>query len=202
MVDVIVKIGRLDKAASQPPLLPLPIVITSSSNQPTMPMVQPFHQILSPTTARLPKLEVTLFIRENVLGWLFQISHFFVYHQVSEEKKLSIAAFYMFGQALQWYNWMCMMTQLMTWENFVKKIEVKIRPSTFVNHEAQLFMLQKTSMVINYLSDFKCLSTRIYGLSSQSLLNCFMSGLRDNILWDVSAETPIATQGNGNGETH
>lgn len=50
-----------------------------------------------------------------------------------------------------------------------------------MNHEARLYKLKQHSTVTSYMSEFECLSTRIVGLRPSSLLNCFLSGLRDDI---------------------
>lgn len=56
-----------------------------------------------------------------------------------------------------------------------------MEPSSFVNHKASLFKLKQSSTLSAYLQDFECLSTRVTNLNQQSLLNCFLSGLWDEI---------------------
>lgn len=131
--------------------------------------------------ARLPKMEVPLFSGENVLSWIFQIEHFFDHHITPEDQKIDIAAFYMTGTALQWFHWLTSTNQLTTWTAFVRQAEIRFGPSKFINHEARLFKIKQHSSVTAYLTNFECLSTKVIGLSQTSLLNCFLSGLRDDI---------------------
>ncbi|MCI75985.1 hypothetical protein A2U01_0097254, partial [Trifolium medium] len=46
------------------------------------------------------KLDVPKFDGTDAMGWIFKISQFFDYHQTPEEERLTIASFYMEGQAL------------------------------------------------------------------------------------------------------
>lgn len=125
-----------------------------------------------------------------MLSWICQIEHFFTFHQILPEQKIDIAAFYMTGDALQWFHWLCATQQLSTWEVFARQAELRFGPSTFINHEAQLFKLRQKTTLAAYLSEFESLSTRVPGLSSTSLLNCFLSGLRDDIQRDLYVLRP------------
>lgn len=179
MTDMMFKLSKIERGAS-PPLLPSPPASPGSG----------FHHHLQAATQsshsaqaglRLPKLEIPLFSGEDVLSWIFQIEHFFSHHTTPEDQKILIAAFYMTGEALQWYHWLFATEQLTTWEAFVRLAEIRFGPSKFINREARLYKLKQQSSVTAYMSDFECLSTRIIGLRPSSLLNCFLSGLRDDI---------------------
>lgn len=129
----------------------------------------------------MPTIEVPFFSGENVLGWLYHINHFFTFHQIPEDQHLAIAVFYLAGPVLQWFQWLHATDQLTNWNDFDRKIEIQFGPSSFFNHEAALFKLKQSSALTAYLHDFECLSTRVTSLSQQSLLNYFLSGLRDEI---------------------
>lgn len=101
-----------------------------------------------------------------------------------------MAAFYMTGAGRQWYQWMHATDQLTTWDAFSARLELRFSPSTFINHKAQLFKLKQNTTVVNYLSKFECLSIRVTELSSDSLLQCFLSGLRDDIQRELSLLRP------------
>lgn len=185
MADILVKLAKLDKPTPTPPLLPLPpsaamVTIPPMTDTSTRPPLTG-----TVTTVRLPKLEIPLFSGDDVLNWLLQIELFFSYHQVPVDQKLIIAAFYMTGPALQWYHWLQNTAQLSTWEVFSRQAELRFGPSTFINHEAQLYKLKQKSTVTSYLTEFESLSTRVTGLSQSNLLNCFLSGLRDDIQYEL-----------------
>lgn len=122
-----------------------------------------------------------MFTYDNVLSWVFQREHFFHFHQITGDQRLHITTFYMSGQALQGYHWMHTTTQLTSREVFVQQVELYFGPSSFVNHEAQMFKLKQRSTVTAYAGEFETLSTRISGLNPVKLLNCFLSSLRDDI---------------------
>ncbi|GJZ44771.1 ty3-gypsy retrotransposon protein [Tanacetum coccineum] len=70
--------------------------------------------------------------------------------------------------------------QISTWEAFVR-----FGPSSFKNHEASLFKLRQTATVETYINEFQLLSTHTPGLSATNLLNCFISGLCDEIQREI-----------------
>lgn len=187
MAEMMVKLQQLDKGSSsssshQPPLLPLPPSMPVGQINHPSPLNPPsIHSSLSLPTPRLPKIEVPFFSGDDVLGWLFQINHYFVFNQIPEDQRIAIAAFYMAGSARQWFQWLYSTDQLTHWDDFVRKLELRFGPSSFVNHEASLFKLKQSTTVTAFLDDFECLSTRVTGLSQQSLLNCFLSGLKEEI---------------------
>lgn len=109
------------------------------------------------------------------------MSHFFVYNQIPEDQKINNAVFYMTGPTLQWFHCLHSTEQLTSWGNFIKHIKNHFDLSAFINHESQLFKLKQSSMMESYLSEFECLLTSTTGLSSSSLLNCFLSNLRVNL---------------------
>lgn len=182
MADMMVKLAKLDIVTAHPPILPLPATTSSAMSQhspafsPSIP--NPIHQLPPP---RMPKLEIPLFIGDNVVDWLFQINQIFTFHQTPIDHKLIIAGFYMTGLALQWYQWMHTTLQFHLWDDFTRKIELHFGPSSFINHEAQLYKLKQQTTVAAYLHEFECLSNQISGLITSNLLNCFLSGLHDDI---------------------
>lgn len=193
MAEMMVKLQQLDRGSSssvpspvQPPLLPLPASFTPSHHSSL-----PIQSTASLPLPRPPKLEVPIFTGEDVLGWLFQINHYFFFHQTPEDQRVAIAAFYMRGSALHWFQWLQATTQLSHWEEFARKIKLRFGPSSFVNHEASLFKLKQLTTIDAYLHEFECLSNRVTGLSQQSLLNCFLSGMKDDIQRELYILKPI-----------
>lgn len=135
-------------------------------------------------------LYVPLFSGVNVLNWLFQIQHFFSFHQTSPEQRLSIAAFYIMSLAYQWYHWMHVIAQLAKCETFTYQVELCFRPLPFANHEAQLYKLKQRLMAANYLTEFEKLFRRIVGLNSSNLLNYFLSRLWEDIQQELYLHKP------------
>ncbi|KAH7692130.1 Retrotransposon gag domain-containing protein [Dioscorea alata] len=191
MAEMMVRLQQLDKPSSsshsttypnRPPLLPLPTTHHASPLHSSSPLIPPsLHSNTSGSTIRPPKLEIQLFDGDDVPGWLFQINHYFLFHQIPADQRLAIVAFYLIGSARQWFQWLLATDHLTTWEDFVRKLELRFCPSSFFNHEASLFKLKQKTTVTAFLQDFECLSTRVTDLSQHSLLNCFLSGIREDI---------------------
>lgn len=78
MANLMVKIGRLDKAVSTPPQLPLPTTLMALVHQPAL-LVPPSTPVINfSSQVRLPKVEVAFFKGDDVISWLFQINQFFI----------------------------------------------------------------------------------------------------------------------------
>lgn len=59
-----------------------------------------------------------------------------------------------------------------------------------MNHQATLFKLTQTSTVSAYQADFEKTSNCVVGLTLEALLNCFLSGLRDDIQNEIALHKP------------
>ena len=116
MAEMMLKLQHLDKPtpptpshtpspSHQPPLLSLPINTPVTPFHHSSPLIPAsLHSASSTPTTQLPKIEVPVFTGEDILGWLFQINHFFAFHQIPDDQRVSIAAFYMAGTALQYFT--------------------------------------------------------------------------------------------------
>lgn len=94
------------------------------------------------------------------------------------------------GPVLGWYKWLHDSHRLTTWEAFLRALELQFGPSTFTNHQAALFKLRQTNSVMQYRLQFESLSNRVVGLPTEALLNCFISGLKDEIQWELEVLQP------------
>ncbi|KAI4305619.1 hypothetical protein L6164_028975 [Bauhinia variegata] len=143
-----------------------------------------------PFTSTHMKLELPKFDGSEPLGWIFKITQFFEYHKTPVEQRLKLASFAMEGDALAWYQWMFSNGQLLSWEIFLRALELRFAPSDFEDLTGTLFKLTQTSTVMNYQSQFESLANRITGLPPSSYLSCFISGLKPHIRREVLAFQP------------
>ncbi|KAI4318180.1 hypothetical protein L6164_025983 [Bauhinia variegata] len=143
-----------------------------------------------PFTSTHMKLELPKFDGSEPLGWIFKITQFFEYHKTPVEQRLKLASFAMEGDALAWYQWMFSNGQLLSWEIFLRALELRFAPSDFEDPIGTLFKLTQTSTVMNYQSQFESLANRITGLPPSSYLSCFISGLKPHIRREVLAFQP------------
>jgi hypothetical protein len=127
------------------------------------------------------------------LEWLFQAEQFFSFYNINHENRLSLASFYMKGDARSWYKWMYLNHQLYDWNSFTKELELRFGPSTYDNHQAQLFKLRQYGSVSDYQTQFEKLGNRVLGLPPEALLNCFISGLIPEIRHELAIQKPFTT---------
>lgn len=80
--------------------------------------------------------------------------------------------------------------QLSDWPSFVRALELRFGPSTYENHQAELFKLRQQGSVCDYQAQFEKLSNMVYGLPPNALLNCFISGLYPDIRKELAILKP------------
>lgn len=153
---------------------------TSSTYHPSPNSRQP-PLLATPTPTRTPKCSLTTFNGTNPHDWIFQADRFFAYYSTPEDQRVDLASFHMQGQALSWFQWMHRNNQISTWTALTKAIEKRFGPPTFLNPQATLFKLKQVTTVENYQSTFENLCNRITTLSNESILQCFISGLKTHI---------------------
>ncbi|XP_071710726.1 uncharacterized protein [Rutidosis leptorrhynchoides] len=142
----------------------------------------------SPQQSSRPKLDVPLFSGDNVLIWIFQMENFFAFHQTPCEQRLNIASLYMTGVAINWYHLMHRTRQISTWEAFIKSLELR-----FLNPESkQVHELTQTSTVSAYIVEFESLAAQTSAIGLVNVLDCFISGLRDDIKRELSILKPCS----------
>ncbi|XP_028186557.1 uncharacterized protein LOC114373245 [Glycine soja] len=139
--------------------------ISTPPHSPSSSPIQP----LTPVHRHHMKLDVPRFDGSDPLGWIFKISQFFDYQGIPDQERLTVAAFYMDGPALSWYQWMSRNGFFPSWS----------------------VMLQ-TGTVSDYLTDFEHLANRTLGLSPSCLLSCFISGLSPELRREVQALRPLS----------
>ncbi|GKB94316.1 ty3-gypsy retrotransposon protein [Tanacetum coccineum] len=98
--------------------------------------------------------------------------------------------FHLSGDALSWYKYLYNNHLLTTWDAFTRALKTHFGPSTYDNHQATLFKLRQTSTVTAYQTEFERLSNFVVGLPPDALLNCFLSGLRNDIQQELSILRP------------
>ncbi|XP_019450597.1 PREDICTED: uncharacterized protein LOC109352871 [Lupinus angustifolius] len=182
-----------------PPHQPSPTHFPNYPHSPVSPFFTPnnpyirrnFPYMPPPTTQpRPPKLQLTPFDGSEPLDWLFQAEQFFQLYQVPPDHRLHIISFYMNGEALSWFKWAFHNSTFTDWESFTRSLEARFGPSCYENHQAELFKLRQTGTVAEYQRQFETLCNRIWGLSPEVILNCFISGLLTEIRRELAVLRP------------
>ncbi|XP_058733199.1 uncharacterized protein LOC131604800 [Vicia villosa] len=159
---------------------------------PQTPFHLPHHNIPPLPPMRSPKLELPLFDGSNPLEWLFQAEQFFGFYNLPPENRLSLTSFYMKGDALGWFKWMFQNRLLTDWNSFTRALELRFGPSSFENHQAELFKLKQNGSVMEYQTKFEQLGNKVVGLPAEAILNCFISGLQQDIQNELAIHKPTS----------
>lgn len=77
-----------------------------------------------------------------------------------------------------------------SWRVFTKALEMDFGPFDYECLRSTLFKLMQTGTVGEYYLEFTALANRVDGLSTDSLMDCFLSGLQVDICRDVKAMSP------------
>ncbi|XP_011078981.1 uncharacterized protein LOC105162605 [Sesamum indicum] len=166
--STVAAISALQRRSSSPPPS---LMVPSSPPLPSevAPEVEPLP---SP-----PKIHLQLFDGSNPLDWLFHADQFFAYYAVPPKLRLRRISCYMSGDALAWFQWMHNNGLLSTWQEFVSALELRFGPSSYENHRQALFKLRQSGSIVDYQREFEQLCNRVVGLSPETVLDCFLSGL-------------------------
>ena len=174
--------AKIDSLLDRFVSLTVPPHSPSSSPVPPPPPIHRHHM----------KLEVPRFDGTDPLGWIFKISQFFYYQGIPDHERLTVAAFYMDGPALSWYQWMSRNGFFPSWPVMLQALESRFAPSFYEDPQGALFKLQQTGTVSDYLTDFERLANRTIGLPPSCLLSCFISGLSPELRREVQALRPLS----------
>ncbi|CAM8900174.1 unnamed protein product [Rhodiola kirilowii] len=133
------------------------------------------------TLMKSMRIDVPTFSGEAVEGWLFQMERYFAHNRVPEDQKMTLATFYLSGEALRWFQWLHTTHQVREWTDFVTDVKRRFGPSVYYSAEALINKLNQTGNVASYITEFESLSTRTPGLTHDNLLHRFVAGLKDEI---------------------
>lgn len=136
---------------------------------------QPFH-------TKNVKLDFPRFDGTNPLDWIFKAEQFFEYYSTPDDQRMKIASVHMDGAVVPWFQVMRKKNEIPTWEALAKAMELEFGPSRFEAPRAKLFKLYQATSVTDYHRQFIVLANRVEGLSDDAVMDCFISGLKPEIL--------------------
>ncbi|GAU19157.1 hypothetical protein TSUD_79800 [Trifolium subterraneum] len=145
-----------------------------------------------PFQVRNVKLEFPRFDGTNVHEWIFRAEQFFEYYDTPDLDRLTISSVHLDKDVVPWYQMLQRTHPFTSWIEFTRALELDFGPSVYDCPRATLFKLAQTGTVAEYYLQFTSLANRVYGLSNDALIDCFVSGLKDDIRRDVVLHTPIS----------
>jgi hypothetical protein len=101
-----------------------------------------------------------------------------------------LVAFYMTGDAAQWYARVERNRGTPTSEEFVKLVNQRFGPPLHGNALGKLIQLKRDSTVADYQSRFLSLVNRCTGLTEKQQIDIFTAGLHNPLKTDVELEHP------------
>ncbi|CAL0328480.1 unnamed protein product [Lupinus luteus] len=156
--------------------------LSPSNNQFQQPIPQP----------QPPKLQLISFDGSKPLDYILQAEQLFQLYLVPPKHQKSMISFYIQGEAFSWFKLMFHNSQLLDWQLFTRALENCFGSSTYINHQAELFKPDQIGTVAKYRKQFEKLSNRIWGLSHEIILNCFISGLIPKIRCELTILRPTS----------
>ncbi|CAJ2641138.1 unnamed protein product [Trifolium pratense] len=146
----------------------------------------------APFQVRNVKLEFPRFDGTKVHEWIFRAEQFFDYYDTPDHDRLTISSVHLDKDVVPWYQMVQRSHPFTSWIEFTRALELDFGPSVYECPRATLFKLTQTGTVAEYYLQFTSLANRVYGLSNDALIDCFVSGLNDEIRRDVLIHTPIS----------
>jgi hypothetical protein len=139
---------------------------------------------------RSVKLDFPRFDGKNVLNWIFKAEQFFDYHNTPDMDRMTIASVHLDQDVVPWFQMNQRSQPFRSWLEFTRALEMDFGPSAYDCPRAALFKLSQNSTVTEYYREFNALANRVYGVSTEAFLDCFLSGLQADIRRDVIALSP------------
>jgi hypothetical protein len=127
---------------------------------------------------------------EDPLPWRNRCEQFFRIQNTEEPDKVFLAAFYMTGDAAQWYALVERNHGTSDWAAFVKLVNQRFGPPLRGNVLGELIQLRRETTVVDYQSRFLTLVNHCTGLTEKQQIDIFTAGLRNPLKTDVEFEQP------------
>uniref|UniRef100_A0A2N9GB53 Ty3 transposon capsid-like protein domain-containing protein n=1 Tax=Fagus sylvatica TaxID=28930 RepID=A0A2N9GB53_FAGSY len=137
---------------------------------------------------RAMELEFPRFKGGDSTSWMFRAIQYFEYYQVHDASKVMHASYHLDDDALIWFQ--SCEHDLGCWDNFARAIQLRFGPPSYDDPMELLIKLKHVNSIEEYKGLFESLSNRIRNLSSMHKLNCFMSGLKDEVRLAIKMQGP------------
>ncbi|XP_073220685.1 uncharacterized protein [Cicer arietinum] len=139
---------------------------------------------------RSVKLDFPRFDGKNVMDWIFKAEQFFDYYSTPDADRLITTSVNLDHEVVPWYQMMQKTDPMLSWPALTRALELDFGPSAYECPRATLFKLTQAASVNDFYMQFTALVNRVDGLSPDAILDCFISGLQEEIRRDVKAMEP------------
>jgi hypothetical protein len=124
--------------------------------------------------------------------WIFRAEQFFDYYEAPDPDRFTISSVHLDKDVVPWFQMQQRSNPFRSWLDFTRTLELDFGPSIYECPRATLFKLTQNGTVAEYYLQFTSLANRVYGLSNDALIDCFVSGLSADIRRDVMIHTPTS----------
>lgn len=105
------------------------------------------------------KMVFPRFFGDEPIEWLDRVVQFFAYQQLAKEQKVTLAAFYLEGEANQLWQWIPKVYwtdgQSVTWEIFVNELLARFGPTEYENFDEVLSHIIQRGTLRDYQKEYK-----------------------------------------------
>ncbi|XP_015969943.1 uncharacterized protein LOC107493360 [Arachis duranensis] len=134
--------------------------------------------------------DLAKFDGSDALAWICSVDQYFEFFRVPEEEQVGLAAMHMSGMAIPWFQMTQRTSPFRSWTQLKRSIEIEFGPSLFESPRELLFKLQQRGTVSEYYAEFVALANRSHIDPPDALMDCFISGLQQDIRREVKAQCP------------
>ncbi|XP_059289209.1 uncharacterized protein LOC132042701 [Lycium ferocissimum] len=99
---------------------------------------------------------------ENPEGWIFQAEHYFDFYKIEDDQKLTVASFYLDGEASKWYRWLFRNKQLLDWPHFADKVRIRFKQKGFESMEGRFEYPSRFEAISSAFSESDVYSTQYW----------------------------------------
>lgn len=147
------------------------------------------HDQPQPTTLDFPK-----YSGDDPMVWLDRVSQYFDYQGTPEDRKVTLAAFHLEGEANRWWHWMKKVFQeektKITWKKFKKELLVRFGPMEDEDFDEALSKICQRGTLREYQRQFERLANQVDGWPQKALVGAFMGGLKEEIASEIRMFKP------------
>ncbi|KAJ0010323.1 hypothetical protein Pint_33769 [Pistacia integerrima] len=113
------------------------------------------------------KMDFPRFSGEEPIIWLDRVAQYFELQQTPEEQEVMLAAFYLEGEANQWWQWLKKVyaqdTKPVVLMNFEQDLLARFRPIDYEDFDEVLSHIEQKGTILEYQWEFECLANRVEG---------------------------------------
>ncbi|WMV09979.1 hypothetical protein MTR67_003364 [Solanum verrucosum] len=115
-------------------------------------------------------VELGRFRGDNLEAWIFQAERYFDFYRIEEDQRLTMASFFLDGEALEWYRWLFRNNQLVDWPHFAEKVRIGFKQTGLESAGGRLAKLRQVTTVSDLQGRFEAIVNETDDISNRLML--------------------------------